>query len=732
MVVNPKKCGTVVWSDRSGQKPVLTMDIAGEKTPLKVSSGAVYLGMKLNPKGEWSCHRRYRAKKARRWRWRLNSAVRKRGALPIGVAFKMGRSGEAAALNYGAEMWADTKGAAFEQTELAQARQERRILGLPDRTPSVIVRSEAGTEGWARHAIGARLRLLARVCHPECTVDKDITFDVVTARIREIGNEVAETREADWVGRSRAIVSDIWPVQEEAEAAWKSVTTTAMAMSEVEKLIQDGLHAWERRKLDQGLGRTARWETATFGGQMGVLWKDARDELATDDVRWVGRVRAGVLAVAEETGRWEGKARAERICPLCSGRVENAEHLLCTCPEVEHTRATCNARLAEVCGVGAKVGGLLLMLNGQDHIAPPEARSMKKVWLRAINTAIGQIVDARDQAVPGGTRRVEGADETFEEVEEAWVQASLAETERARTAATAPAERARNGQRKRRKMAEQESRTSEQKIDVASLVGFIEDEGLRSAAGGRATRILRAVGKERDTLVQTYERCKVRKGRWYAVSAAQLQSAPKCVRAAAVGDFAMECDLNNAYPTILVNLLPQAPGKWNTLRTYALDRSALRSEVAEGLGIPIKEAKTLLLSVVFGRSVTKWRSSRPDVTKPTPPVLLTFVQELKEARAILAQGQRGSGEAELSALSRRIQGVESEIMDRLERALTGEGYEAGTLVHDALIVQKRDRSRCSGEDHRRVQGTVREVLRELEISEGWTVRLEASVGRVEG
>jgi hypothetical protein len=372
------------------------MCIGGVPTPLKVSNGAVYLGMKLNPRGEWSNHRRYRAKKARRWRWRVSSAARKRGALPISAALKMGRSGEAAALCYGAELWANTEGAAFDQVEIAQARQERRILGLPDRTPNAVVRHEAGTRSWSGHALRLRLNLLAKVCHPTSEVDKDITYAVVTARVKAIGDCSPVTREADWVGRSKAIVESIWEDPADARAAWRALTDGKTPLLDVEKDVQTSVEQWEDRVLKSRLERTARWETATLGGPMGVLWRGARDELTGDDVRWVEHVRAGVLAVAEETGRWEGKPRRDRVCPLCCMRCETAAHLLRDCPQVESTRASVNAHLTSICGTEVQATGVLLAICGQGHLDPPESRSQKKVWLRALNSAIGRMMEARE------------------------------------------------------------------------------------------------------------------------------------------------------------------------------------------------------------------------------------------------------------------------------------------------------------------------------------------------
>ena len=88
-----------------------------------MTTKAVYLGMQLASNGTWKGHRRMRARKARRWKWRVQGAARKRGALPIKEGLRIGGAGERAALCYGAELWAETKGLAREQLQKAQARQ---------------------------------------------------------------------------------------------------------------------------------------------------------------------------------------------------------------------------------------------------------------------------------------------------------------------------------------------------------------------------------------------------------------------------------------------------------------------------------------------------------------------------------------------------------------------------------------------------------------------------------
>ena len=347
---------------------------------------------------------------------------------------------------------------------------------------------------------------------------------------------------------------------------------------------------------------------------------------------------------------------------------------------------------------------------------------MKKVWLRALNAAIGKMVEARKGVLRQDVEVEEGDEETQGEVEAAMLQALEAGGGGSR------GKEERSGRKKSKGAEERERRSSQQKIDVPGLRRYIEKEGVRSANGVRAVWVLQA--SKDGTLEQMYERVKGEKGRWYATGRAQLQSVSKGVRRAAVGALDWECDLVSAYPTILLNLLPQDRGRWGALREYVRDKTVLKDEVAEGFGVTRGDAKRLLLSVIFGRSIERWRRGRPDVVGPTPQKLRRFATEVAQAREMLTKGRRKKGESQLTALSRRVQEAERRLMDTVEAALAKRGYETGTLVHDALIVQREDGRVVTSEDKAAIQGIVSVAMAEFGCVEGWHTQVKMSVRRV--
>lgn len=59
------------------------------------------------------------------------------------------------------------------------------------------------------------------------------------------------------------------------------------------------------------------------------------------------KLRAGSLRLEIEEGRMKKLAREARLCPLCKGEVEDAEHFMLRCPELDHERHDLHQRLDE-------------------------------------------------------------------------------------------------------------------------------------------------------------------------------------------------------------------------------------------------------------------------------------------------------------------------------------------------------------------------------------------------
>ena len=112
-----------------------------------------------------------------------------------------------------------------------------------------------------------------------------------------------------------------------------------------------------------------------------------------------------------------------------------------------------------------------------------------------------------------------------------------------------------------------------------------------------------------------------------------------------------------------------------------------------------------------------------------PARLTAFRDEVSRARSVLTTGLQATGKSQLTAFATIVAEAEAEIMTEVEMRLASKGYTAGTLVHDALIVQRDDGEACDTADRERIGETVHEALRAMSSSRRWSVVPQMSVNR---
>ena len=76
-------------------------------------------------------------------------------------------------------------------------------------------------------------------------------------------------------------------------------------------------------------------------------WRAARDQLVTDDFRWVARARTRGLPVESETGRWKGVPRELRKCAR-GAKIGTPTHAIEKCPLFDNERRKTKIRLREL------------------------------------------------------------------------------------------------------------------------------------------------------------------------------------------------------------------------------------------------------------------------------------------------------------------------------------------------------------------------------------------------
>ena len=83
-------------------------------------------------------------------------------------------------------------------------------------------------------------------------------------------------------------------------------------------------------------------------------WRAAREQLVTDDFRWVERARTCGLPVESETGRWKGVPKELRKC-ACGAKIGTPMHAIEKCPlfdtpRGDYRRSDVFRRSGEICG----------------------------------------------------------------------------------------------------------------------------------------------------------------------------------------------------------------------------------------------------------------------------------------------------------------------------------------------------------------------------------------------
>ena len=415
---------------------------------------------------------------------------------------------------------------------------------------------------------------------------------------------------------------------------WERFVGGEEMWDEMEKEVQGAVMNMMDGREEEQRKMASRKVNSLAKGEWHPKWREARDELTTEEVRWVERARAGVLEVAEETGRWEGIAREDRVCPLCQGEVETGAHALGVCPALIQARWESERELAKVSGgVLTKMTEAMREIEDNGKKRKEEGRlcsvddGRRRLVLRAMNRGIARIMQLRahlmqekERALEGKEaeewrpRREGGLEVNDHEVEEAIQRQTKYETKRRKKPRKVP-----RPQRGGREVGDSNGGTgkgdvewmeTEQKINVRGIERWLaSDEVKTEKERSCAQAVLMEASKRNGWLRQRYRRS-VEGGRWHATGKAQLQSSSRKVRAIALEGQGLEIDMDNAHITLLIAAAEVAKGggsrEWRWLQSYAENKGKGRRQVAEGFGTTAEAAKNLFFTLMFGGTVQSW------------------------------------------------------------------------------------------------------------------------------
>jgi sorting nexin-29 len=98
------------------------------------------------------------------------------------------------------------------------------------------------------------------------------------------------------------------------------------------------------------------------------------------------KLRAGSLRLEIEEGRMKRVAREARLCPLCQGEVEDAEHFLLRCPALDHERHELQQNLDETPSPPSHFSTeVLLGLSTHDGEGASESEEVLRVQLSGLH-----------------------------------------------------------------------------------------------------------------------------------------------------------------------------------------------------------------------------------------------------------------------------------------------------------------------------------------------------------
>ena len=149
----------------------------------------------------------------------------------------------------------------------------------------------------------------------------------------------------------------------------------------------------------------------------------------------------------------------------------------------------------------------------------------------------------------------------------------------------------------------------------------------------------------------------------------------------------------------------------------------MRRQVAEDFHTSMKAAKKLFNSVMFGRSIAKWMKVEKIRDTAKSSIAEKFEKEMKKARVLIAEEElkksRGrDGKSDKTLMAEAVSREEEFIMLKIQRSLEKLGWKTGTLIHDAITVQKQGQEIESAE-HAKLSKAVETTLAEAMEERGW-------------
>ena len=265
-----------------------------------------------------------------------------------------------------------------------------------------------------------------------------------------------------------------------------------------------------------------------------------------------------------------------------------------------------------------------------------------------------------------------------------------------------------------------------QKINVEELRKAKEAE--KDATARACIEAILARQRNGELRVE-HRRKKAGEGRWYATTRAQLQSCKREIRAAALRGMGWEIDLRASYPMIVMGLMKdmarsgERMARVGAIEMYVRETDEARRRVAQSYRTSVKGAKKLFNVVMFGGSISRWKQSWKVSSTAKSEIAEEFEKEMRRARILIAEQELkrcGARErkSDKTLMAEAVSREEERIMLKIQQHVEKQGWKTGTLIHDAIIVQKK--SEHDPAEQGRLEQAVEAALSEAMDERGWT------------
>ena len=452
-------------------------------------------------------------------------------------------------------------------------------------------------------------------------------------------------------------------------------------------------------------------------------WRTAREQLVTDDVKWVERARTGGLPVEVETGRWKHIPREHRKCE-CGAKMGSAMHAIEHCPLFDNERRKTKIRLREL-GLRDDNMWHLISKAGGEMKTWANAVEKKRAVLTEVNAFIARIIEKKGKTTssePGGKFHQKATLEG-EEGRELMKTALAARFPKVR-------EKGKSFPVANPAVAEEtavEERVLHQEINIEELSSILQSP---KGWAARDINIVQGLINAASEGILSVVYSRKYAGLWYARGTAQLQNCKKEVRAKALKGKGFGLDVCASYPSLLTGITAEIVKKRaagcsvEEIRKMAQDTKTWRKEVADQLWITATKVKKGVNAILFGKNSKDWRRSEgiPDSIRSAK--LERLEKEIKHARVLIVEdevrnGRASQGDKPTKILSRAVERIEEELMAMIISHLGGQGWSTTSLIHDEITIQHSVKFLNQNEELQFLTTAAKLSLRNFEDFRGW-------------